>query len=130
MSTAGLICWCTPRRQRPTTKRVAATPIAMRDNVIAAQNLAAWVADGRVGAVLMLSSLSVYGAVDGDTVTPDSPINGPGLYGANQGIRRMRSGWERLQRASDRRALAWGHWASDPAQLVARRAGCGPARKW
>ena len=54
------------------------------DNVIAAQNLAAWLADGRVGAILMLSSLSVYGAVDDDTVTPDSAINGPGLYGASK----------------------------------------------
>ena len=56
----------------------------LRDNVVAAQNLAAWVAGGRVGSILILSSLSVYGAVDDDTVTPDSPINGPGLYGASK----------------------------------------------
>ncbi|MGB1007311.1 MAG: NAD-dependent epimerase/dehydratase family protein, partial [Thalassobaculaceae bacterium] len=54
------------------------------DNVIAAQNLAAWAASGQVGAILMLSSLSVYGVIAGDTVAPDSPIDGPGLYGASK----------------------------------------------
>ena len=56
----------------------------LRDNVIAAQNLASWAAGGQVKAILMLSSLSVYGVIASDTVAPDSPIDGPGLYGASK----------------------------------------------
>ena len=56
----------------------------LRDNVLAAQNLAAWAVGGQVGAILMLSSLSVYGVISGDKVAPESPIDGPGLYGASK----------------------------------------------
>ena len=64
------------------TNRVAATPIAICATMSSPPKTGAWVADGRVGAILMLSSHRSTAL--STTRRPDSPINGPGLYGASK----------------------------------------------
>jgi nucleoside-diphosphate-sugar epimerase len=53
----------------------------VRDNVIATRNLWRFAAEVGCSRVIYLSGVSIHGTVDQPEVTPNTPINNPGIYG-------------------------------------------------